>query len=325
MAQKLILDVDTGTDDAIAIMLAALHPDLELIAVTTVNGNAPVDVATDNTLRVVGIIGIDIPVYRGMAKPLLRSDFPVPRAQKPERAVHAKPLDLPPASREVQAQHAVDFLIEAVAAAPGELTLVTTAPLSNLGAALIREPRLLEGLRRLVVLGGSHAVGNVTPSAEFNMWADPEAAKLVFASSTQKTTFITLDTTHKAPLDLAFCRSLRTLSSPAGRVTAALVEQRIEAYRDRSDMANAQAAPVHDPFAVAALVLPSLLETRRVFVDVETQGELTVGRTVIDVDARSGREPNVDFASLKDPQGIGALLLEVFGTRSRIESEGRRV
>lgn len=313
MAQKLILDVDTGTDDAIAIMLAALHPDLDLVGVTTVNGNAPVDVALDNTLRVVDRIGAEVPVHRGQSKPLIRSDFPVPRAEKPERAVHARPLDLPPARSSARPTPAVDFLLETLTSSPGEVILATTAPLTNLAAALIREPRLLSYAARLVVLGGSHAVGNVTASAEFNVWADPEAAKLVFASGDGRTTLITLDTTHAAPIGLSTCHALRASGTAAGSATAALIEQRIDAYRDRSDMADQRAAPVHDPFAVAALLRPGLIATRPVFVDVETGGELTTGRTVIDVDGRSGRPVNAHFASLADGEGIAGLLLDTLG------------
>ena len=303
-----MLDVDTGTDDAVAIMLAALHHDLELVAVGTVNGNAPVDVVVDNTLRVLDLVGSDVPVYRGAAHPWRRPDFPVPRARLPERAVHARPLPLPAARSSPAPGVAHEALVSLARARPGELTLVTTAPLTNLALALEAEPALPSLLREVVTLAGIHAIGNVTPAADFNAWADPEALRAVLAAAWPRHLLIPLDTSQAAPIDEAACERLDALGEPAAGA-AALIRARIEAYGDRADLAAVRAAPVHDAFAVASLVEPRLVTRRRLHVDVETKGELTTGRTVIDFEARGAGVPNVEVALPDEPWRFAEVLL----------------
>ena len=294
--RPIVLDVDTGTDDAVAIMFAALHGDLDLVAVTTVNGNATVDVVVDNTLRVLDLVGSQASVYRGAERPWRRSDFPVPRALRPDREVHARPLPLPePRSRPAPGR-AHEALVALARARPGVLTLVTTAPLTNLALALELEPALPSLLRRVVTLAGIHAISNVTPAADFNAWADPEALRAVLAAGLPGHVLVPLDTSQAAPIGEATCALLAAAGRPAASAAAALIRARIAAYGDRADLAVARAAPVHDAFAVASLVEPRLLERRRVHVDVETQGELTTGRTVIDFEGRGGGTPNVDVA-----------------------------
>ena len=291
--RRVILDVDTGTDDAVAIMLALRHPAIDLLGVTTVNGNAPVDVVLDNTLRVLDLAGARLPVLRGAERPLERPDFPVPRAQRPDRAVHAQPLPLPAARSQARQGHAVDFLIDTVLAAPGEVSLVTTAPLTNLALALAREPRLTRAFAEVLTLGGIHAMGNVTPAADFNVWADPEAARAVLRAGLERHLLVPLDTSQRAPVTRAHCDTLAASGDVLARAAGRLIGARIDAYADRAELNARGAAPVHDAFAVAALVERSLLRTQALHVDVETRGELTTGRTVIDVDGRSGAAANV--------------------------------
>lgn len=290
---RVVLDVDTGTDDAVAIMLALRHPAIELIGITAVNGNAPIDVVLDNTLRVVDLAHAHVSVHRGAERPLERSDFPVPRAQRPDRAVHAATLPLPQARSRPSDVPAVEFLIDTVMSAPGEITLVTTAPLTNLARALAREPRLADAFAEVLTLGGIHAIGNVTPAADFNVWADPEAARAVLRASLRRHLLVPLDTSQRAPVTRHHCEALAASGDPLARAAARLIAARIDAYADRGELAAQAAAPVHDAFAVAALVDRTLLRTEALHVDVETRGELTTGRTVIDVDGRGGREPNV--------------------------------
>jgi Inosine-uridine preferring nucleoside hydrolase len=166
--RKLILDVDTGTDDAVAIMLAALHPALDLIACTTVNGNVEVEHGTDNTLRVLDYIGRpDIPVYQGLSRPLVRADFPIPRSVDDLAGkIHGKSLPLPAASQAKAATGAVEFLIETFRNATDEIVLVPVAPLTNIAAALALYPKLVDQVPEVAIMGGGHAIGNVTPSAE---------------------------------------------------------------------------------------------------------------------------------------------------------------
>jgi inosine-uridine nucleoside N-ribohydrolase len=316
MRDKLILDVDTGTDDAIALMLAALHPDLELVAATTVNGNVEVEFCTDNTLRVFDHIGASIPVYQGMAHPMVRSDFPVPRAaQSREGSIHGRHLDIPPARSVKESRHAVDFLIDTFMSSNRDITLVAVGPLSNVAMALAMEPRLAEAIPEIIIMGGGHEVANATPSAEFNIWADPEAARAVMNSGVRKLTLVPLDATHRALVSYEDCQRLRALGTPAGEACAIFTERRIRAYDESQPMDRLGAAPVHDALCVAAIIDRSVISTRRVNVDVETCGELTLGRTVIDTHQRSGRTPNVDVAFDADERKFVGLLLETFAVR----------
>jgi inosine-uridine nucleoside N-ribohydrolase len=261
--KKLILDVDTGTDDAVAIMLAALSPALDLVGCTTVNGNVEVHHCTDNTLRVLDHIGrSDIPVYEGLSRPLVRADFPIPRATE-DRAgkFHGITLPLPEPRSSKASAKAVEFLIETYRNATDAITLVPIAPLTNIAAALTLYPKLAALVPEVVIMGGGHAVSNVTPAAEFNIWADPEAAAIVFAAGFRKMTLVPLDATHRALVSREDCAALRALGTPAGTATADITEPRIAAHDQSQRMAVAGTAPMHDALAVASLIISSLITT----------------------------------------------------------------
>ncbi len=287
--QKLILDVDTGTDDAIALMLAVRHPDLEVVGVTTVNGNNPVDACTDNTLRVLDLLGADVPVHEGAASPLLRDDFPIPRAVlHRDGSMHPRELPLPrPRSTKADAR-AAEFLVETYMAATEPITLVPVGPLTNIALAIRLEPRIVDRIPRTVIMGGAHELGNVTPSAEFNVWVDPDAARIVLRAGLPDVVLVPLDATHRALVSSADCARLRDTGTPAGRAAADIIEDRIAAYDRLQPMDTASTAPVHDALCVAYLVDRDVVSGRPAHVDVETRGELTLGRTVIDY-ARSVR------------------------------------
>ena len=187
MPQKLILDVDTGTDDAVALMCAALHPELDLLAATTVNGNVPVETCTDNSLRVFDHIGVPVPVYQGMHRPMVRDDFPVPRGVG-RSDVHGGTLDIPPAHSRAADGHAVDFLIETFMAANGEIVLVPVGPLTNVAMALVREPRLRDAIPEIVLMGGAHATGNVSVPASPTL-SGIQASDVVSLTGTPSFTF----------------------------------------------------------------------------------------------------------------------------------------
>ena len=212
VAQKVILDVDTGTDDAVAIMFAALHPELDLVGVTTVNGNVPVRYCTDNSLRVLDFIGrSQVPVYEGLARPLVRLDFPTPKSYGRDSAedMHGTELPIPAPTSVKQDTGAVEFLVETLRATTEQITLVPVGPLSNIGAALAIDPRIADAVHRVVIMGGGHAFGNETASAEFNIWADPEAADMVFAAGFRDLTLVPLDATHRALVTKADCDASR--------------------------------------------------------------------------------------------------------------------
>lgn len=312
--RKLILDVDTGTDDAVAIMLAALHPALELVGCTTVNGNAPVEYCTDNTLRVLDHIGRgDIPVHEGAARPLVRPDFPIPRDQDDLAGkIHGKTLSVPPSKRRKAEAGAVEFLIETYRQATDEIVLVPVAPLTNIAAAILLDPKFTSRVPEIVIMGGGHEIGNVTPAAEFNIWGDPEAAAIVFAAGFRKMTLVPLDATHRALVSFADCQKLRALGTPAGMAAADFIGHRIEVHDEIQKMAVAGTTPVHDAVCVASLIDPSIITTRRLHVAVETAGTLTVGRTVIDTHCRGGQTPQCDVAFDADAKRFMALLLKTF-------------
>jgi inosine-uridine nucleoside N-ribohydrolase len=313
MRRKIVLDVDTGTDDAVAVMLAALHPDLELLAVTTVNGNVEVARCTDNTLRTLEWIGrADIPVYEGLARPIVRADFPVPRASKRDPKVHLAILPLPEAKTARQGLSAPVFLTQIFSANPGEITLVAVGPLSNLAAAIALDPFFAGNVGELMIMGGAINKSNVTPSAEFNIWADPEAAAVVLSAGFRKVTMVPLDATHEALISLDQCRQLRALGSPAGGAAADFIEFRIAGYQANQPTGVPDTAPVHDAVCIAALVDEQVIHTRHVNLVVETSGEYTIGRTVVDHEKRTTRPPNCHVAFHADRQRFFDLLLSTF-------------
>jgi inosine-uridine nucleoside N-ribohydrolase len=312
--RRVVLDVDTGTDDAVAIMLAALHPELELVAVTTVNGNVPVENVTDNTLRVLDWIGCPgVPVYQGLARPLVRLDFPARKDIERDSAedMHGTELPIPAPVSVKQEQGAVAFLVETFGAGPVDLTLVATGPLSNVGAALAIEPRIAQNVHELVIMGGGHDIGNATAPAEFNIWADPEAADMVFAAGFERLVLVPLDATHRALVTKADCEAFDALGTPAGVAAARFIGRRVDAYSSGHRVAAENAAPVHDALCPAYLVDPEVVTLRELYVRVETKGELTVGRTVMDT--RSfGAAPNCRVAFDADARRFVGLLSDVF-------------
>src|SRR4051812_29381334 len=275
MAQKVILDVDTGTDDAVAIMFAALHPELELIAVTTVNGNVPLENTTDNTLRTLDFIGRgDIPVYAGLARPLVRHDFPGKKDYGGATDMHGLELPIPEATSRAQETNAVEFLVETFRTATEPITLVPTGPLSNIGAAVAVAPDIAERVHEVVIMGGAHRHGNTTPSAEFNIWADPEAADMVLTAGFDPLTLVPLDATHQALVTREDVARFASLGTPAGTAAARFIGRRIDAYSAGYRVDAENAAPVHDALCTAYLVDRAVIETRHLHVRVETKGDL---------------------------------------------------
>ncbi len=315
MTKKVILDVDTGTDDAVALMVAALSPDLDLIGATTVNGNVPVTYCTENTLRVFDHIGVQIPVFEGMPTPMIRPDFPIPRAQFPEPVMHGDYLDIPPARSKKQDMHAVNWLIRTYMESDGDITLVPVGPLTNIAMAIKLEPRILPKIPEMVIMGGGHEVGNSSASSEFNIWVDPEAAKVVLNCG-RPMRLVTLDATHSALTSQEDCQRLRATGAPAATAAATFIERRITGYDATQPMKRLGTTPVHDALAVCAIIDPSVIKTVFVNVDVEIHGELTLGRTVCDMQHRSGKEPHVHVAVDADEAKLNRMLLDILGRRA---------
>jgi inosine-uridine nucleoside N-ribohydrolase len=311
MATKVILDVDTGTDDAVALMVAALSPDIDLVGATSVNGNTTLDYTTENTLRVFDWIGMpEIPVYRGVDRPIARSQVQRGMATR----IHGDLLDLPPVSHGATLKdgHAVDWLIETYLASEGDIVLCPVGPLTNIAMAIQKEPRIVDAIPEIVIMGGAHDHGNMTASAEFNIWLDPEAARIV-VNCGRPIRMIPLDATHRALVSKEDAERLRALGTPAGEAAARFVLKRIDGYDATQPMHRAGAAPVHDALAVCAIIDPSVVTTHEIPVDVEVFAELSAGRTVCDFRFRSGKPANVNFAMDADEPKFVSMLMEILG------------
>jgi inosine-uridine nucleoside N-ribohydrolase len=317
---KVILDVDTGTDDAIAIMIAALHPAIDLVGCTTVSGNIEVEICTDNTLRVLDHIGrSDIPVFEGAKRPFVREDQPFPRKDnRLLQQLHGKTLPLDAPRRPKESKSAVEFIIEIFKAATDPIILVATAPLTNLAAALSVEPRLIDWIGDLRIMGGGHDTGNITAAAEFNIWADPEAAARVLGAGFRNLTFVPLDATHKALVSQSDCAALDALGTPAGEAAAMLLSRRIVAQDKAQVLDQGGTTAVHDALCLITVIDPAVVTTRLLHVAVETQGTLTVGRTVMDM--RSGSQPNCKVAFDVDQPLFHRLMRDALSRRAPIDS-----
>jgi inosine-uridine nucleoside N-ribohydrolase len=297
MSTPVLLDCDPGHDDAIAMLLALGSDELELRGVTTVAGNQTLEKTTANAIRVLELAGRgEISVAAGAGRPLVRE----PRVAA---EVHGETgldgPDLPPPQGEPSRQHAVDFLAERIEGA----TLVATGPLTNVALLLTRHPEARP--ERIVLMGGAIAEGNVTPAAEFNIWADPEAAHRVFTSGLD-VTMVGLDVTHQALVTSAHAEQLGQ-SGRIGTVVAELLEFYGGFHRT---VYGWDGSPIHDAVAVAHVIDPTLLELEHVNVRVDCQSELCRGRTVADIWRRTGLEPNANVAVGIDSERFVDLLLQ---------------
>jgi inosine-uridine nucleoside N-ribohydrolase len=293
----LILDCDPGHDDAVAILLALASPEASLDALTTVAGNQTLDKTTANALRVLEFVGRgDVPVAAGADRPLVRERHVAANVHG-ETGLDGP--DLPRATGTPVGQHAVDFL----AAHVGGRTLVATGPLTNVGLMLARHP----GVRpeRIVLMGGAIGEGNTTPAAEFNIWADPEAARRVFESGID-VTMIGLDVTHQAIVTPAIQEELRG-AGRAGTFVAELVDFYSRFHAERYPELGG--SPMHDPVALAYALRPELLEVRPARIEVDCSWDLGRGRTNVDFRGRGG-EPNATVAVAVDSPAFLRLLVE---------------
>ncbi len=281
MPRRIIIDTDPGYDDAIALALAVLSPQIELLGLTTVRGNGRVDVCTENALRVLDFLGADVPVYEGMPQAVLR-----PEVRNGVSLPAGTYLDLPPARSPKQPRHAVDWLIETLSSSEGDITLLLIAPLTNIALAIRQRPDILPKIRELVIMGGAHTASNMTPAAEYNIWIDPEAAKLVLGCG-RPIRLITLDATTQTRFNAEEVARIGQSGTPAAVMAVGVLSSEIALYGPNA---------AHDALALCAIIDPSVVRTRYVHVDVETRGELTDGRTVCDLNHLTQAAPNVHVA-----------------------------
>lgn len=307
MTIPIVLDTDPGVDDAMALLLALASPELEVLGVTTVFGNSDdIGLMTANALAILALAGrTDIPVAAGSAHPLTR-----PCAGR-AHLVHGDDClggaVLPPSPRRAEPAFAAQFIAESCRARPGEITLVAVGPLTNLALALRIEPALPELARGVAIMGGSaRAGGNITPAAEFNIFADAEAARLVFAAGWE-ITMAGLDVTCSPRVAEAYLERLAAAGNRAGRFLADAFVHYLAFYRSR----GFSGACMHDVHAVMPLVHPEFYTHERVCIDVETTGELTRGQTVADFRGLWNRPANTRLLTAVDEPAF----LEEFAAR----------
>ena len=303
MATSILLDCDPGHDDAMAILLALASPELELLGVTTVAGNQTLAKTTSNALRVLDFVAReDVPVAAGADRPLERDPY-VASDVHGESGLDGP--DLPEPKRGVVEDDAVNFTAARICDTDLPVTLVATGPLTNVAVLIERCPEAAGRVDRIVLMGGAIAEGNVTPAAEFNIWADPEAAARVFSSGLD-VTMISLDVTHKAIVGPAHTEQLRA----SGRV-GAMVGELLDFYgRFHRETYGWDGSPIHDAVALAHAFRPGLVETVRRGVRVDCGGELGRGRTNVDLYGRMGWEANAEVSVDIDAAGFVELLLE---------------
>ena len=305
--RKIIIDTDPGQDDAIAILLALASPEeIEVLGITAVAGNVPLPLTQTNARKVCELAGFpDAKVFAGC-------DAPMRRKLHTAEHVHGQTgLDgptLPDPVMPLQDQHAVDFLIDTLRTEPaGSVTLCPLGPLTNIATAFSRAPDIVARVREIVLMGGAYfEVGNITPTAEFNIYVDPEAAEIVFRAGAPLVV-MPLDVTHKALVTRARNDAFRALGNPAGIAVAQMTDffERFDKEKYGSD-----GAPLHDPCVTAYLIRPELFKGRHINVEIETGSELTLGMTVADWWGVTDRAPNAMFMGDIDAQGFFDLLTE---------------
>ncbi|WP_417308437.1 nucleoside hydrolase [Devosia sp.] len=307
---RIIIDCDPGHDDMAAILLAAANPAIKIEAITAVCGNASVDNTTNNALRIVDTFGLDIPVYRGATQPLLhRYEFPA-QFHGPT-GLDSAGAELPAATSTVAEGHAVDAIIRLVDANPGEISLVVVGPMTNVALVLALRPDLAPKIKQIVFMGGSSGEGNVTPAAEFNIWADAEAARMVFKAGVPLVMF-GLNVTHQTLLRRADVAAVRD-AVPGDNMVADILEYYCGTYY-RFAGADKPGAPLHDPCCIAWLIDPSLFEISAHAGEVIVDNGGAYGQTLIDLrpqdPAHDQREKNVGLAVAADPERFATLVTQ---------------
>ncbi len=303
MTERLIVDTDTAGDDVMSLLIALRHPNAQLDAITICNGNVDFDQQVENALYTVEQVGKRVPVYLGCRKPLVADWIDAAYVHGEDGMGDSF---FPKAALRPEPEHAVDELVRRINAAPGELNLLAQAPLTNIAAAVTRDPAIAQKVKRLWIMGGG--LGNITPAAEFNFYVDPEAAKVVFKAGFPITLFTwTLTLSHGVFFDADLAR-IETVDTPLARFYRQ-VTRKAEEF-ERSMGVPGTTHP--DSMVCAAIVEPSLVRsTREAFVDVEIRGELTRGYSSIDTLGSTGKEPNCTLVEDFDTQGFLELFLGI--------------
>ena len=289
--RKIILDCDPGHDDAIAIMLAGKSPAIDLLGITVVAGNQTLDKTVINALNVCQTLNLDLPVYAGCGQPMIRDKQIVAGdihgesgLEGPQFAAH---------KRQAEKQHAVLYLVETLLQSDGDITVVTTGPMTNLAMAIRLCPEIVPKIKEIVLMGGSYQLGNVTPAAEFNILADADAAHVVFSCG-RKITMVGLDVTRKV---LCLPSVMERMSKIQNNAAQLFIELMTYFNKSQKAVFGWEGGPLHDPVTIAFLIDPSLLTTKAMFTQIDIRSEQSYGRTNCDFFNYFKREPN-SFVSI---------------------------
>jgi purine nucleosidase len=315
-SEPLVLDVDTGIDDAFALLYACAHRQAHILGVSTVVGNVSLAAATRNTRAVLALAGrANIPVWPGAATVISIAARDASEIHGATGLGHAV---LPDPEEPPDPLHAADMIIEAARAHSGRLILCAVGPLTNIALAVMREPELPRLVKRFVIMGGAYSdSGNVTPAAEFNIWHDPEAARIVFRAfggvGGTPVIAIGLDVTRKTIIDESDIKAIesRIARKPRGPKLTRFLEDASRYYFDRMEkMLGERIFTMHDPLAIAVALDPTLVETRPAAVDIETTGRLTTGATIVDWRGQWGRLTNTEIAVAVDADRFRRLFFD---------------
>jgi len=302
--RRIILDVDPGIDDALAMLLAVASPELDLAGVTVTGGNCPLDQGVRNARAVLDLVASPVPVLPGVALPLIRPPYTAPETHGDSGLGNAR-LREPPAY--IDGEHAVDFLVREIMRAEEPATLVAVAPLTNVALAIRREPRIVERVREVIVMGGAiDAPGNTTPLAEFNVYVDPHAAHIVLHSGLPLV-LVPWDITSQVLLTEEQVAELLRIDSPVTRFIADATSFYIDFHREYFGYAGCS---INDPCAVALAFLPELAKYQSVFVEVEIASDISMGKTMADVNDVWKRPPNVRLVRHFDVERFLAVFLD---------------
>ncbi|MEN1969910.1 nucleoside hydrolase [Lentibacillus sp. N15] len=301
--RNIIMDCDPGHDDAIAIILAAAQPKLNILGITTVSGNAELEKTTINALKICDLVGLhDVSVSKGAGQPLVRIRETAPSIHG-DSGLDGPELAEP--SRSWSDEHGADTIIRLVKEASEPVTILPTGPLTNVALALSKAPEIKDNIEEIILMGGG-TFGNWTPSAEFNIWADPEAAKIVFNSGIQ-TVVMGLDITHQALATRNVIEEISQIDNPVAKIVGELLEFFATTYKAQFDF---DSPPVHDVLTVAYCVAPELFQIEDVNIAIETKGEYTAGTMLVDLHHTTGREINAKFGLKLDIEGFWRLMID---------------
>ena len=284
---KIILDCDPGHDDAVAIMLAGKSPKIDLLGITVVAGNQTLDNTQRNALNVVQCLGLDVPVYAGCGQPMIREKITA-------GDIHGKTgLDGPvfePLTRKLELEHAVNYTVKTLMESDDPITMVTTGPMTNLAMAMRMEPRIIDKIERIVLMGGAYTNGNVTPAAEFNIVADADAAYVCFTSG-RPITMVGLDVTRKALCYPSIVERMEKVNNKASKLFVDLMRH---FCKSQKEVFGWEGGPLHDPITIAYLIDPTVLTTKPMFSEIDIRSTQSYGRTNCDYFGYLHKEPTAD-------------------------------